>query len=234
MSKVVCQNLTKVYRGNHRGLDDVSFVCENGRIVGLLGPNGSGKTTLMKLMQTLLTPTSGSLTIDGLEPGPQTKAFVSYLPDVECYDAKMKVMDLIDFYQDFYVDFNLARAQVMIAALHIDPQARLQTLSKGNREKVALILCMARDAKLFLLDEPIGGVDPATRDYILHTILSNFDAEKSSILISTHLITDVESILDDAVILNEGKVIEAKSVESIREEYGQSINDHFKEVFKCY
>ena len=234
MSKIVCKDLTKIYSSHKVALDHINFTCENGRIVGLLGPNGSGKTTLMKLMQTLLMPTSGSIEIDGLEPGVETKAFVSYLPDVECYDSKMKVRDLVNFYDDFYMDFDLDRALEMMSELHIDQDMRMQALSKGNKEKVALILCMARNAKLYILDEPIGGVDPATRDYILHTILSNFDTEKSSLLISTHLITDVESILDDVIMINEGKIVTAESVDAIREEHGQSVNEYFKEVFKCY
>ena len=146
----------------------------------------------------------------------------------------MKVRDLVNFYDDFYMDFDLDRALEMMSELHIDQDMRMQALSKGNKEKVALILCMARNAKLYILDEPIGGVDPATRDYILHTILSNFDTENSSLLISTHLITDVESILDDVIMINEGKIVTAKSVDAIREEYGQSVNEYFKEVFKCY
>lgn len=234
MSKIVCKDLTKIYSNHKVALDHINFTCENGRIVGLLGPNGSGKTTLMKLMQTLLMPTSGSIEIDGLEPGVETKAFVSYLPDVECYDPKMKVRDLVNFYDDFYMDFDLDRALEMMSELHIDQDMRMQALSKGNKEKVALILCMARNAKLYILDEPIGGVDPATRDYILHTILSNFDTEKSSLLISTHLITDVESILDDVIMINEGKIVTAESVDAIREGHGQSVNEYFKEVFKCY
>ncbi|MGI6511148.1 MAG: ABC transporter ATP-binding protein [Catenisphaera adipataccumulans] len=234
MNILDCHDLTKIYPGQTTALDHINLSCADGKIIGLLGPNGSGKTTLIKLIQGLLTPTEGEVLIDGKKPGPETKAMVSYLPDLMSFDESMKIRDLFWLYQDFYTDFDKSRAEDMIQKLQLDPSEKIKLLSKGNKEKVQLILCMARNARLYLLDEPIGGVDPATRDFILHTILSNYQRDKASILISTHLIADVENILDEAIIIQKGHIQLHESVETIREQYGCSVNEYFKEAFKCY
>ena len=226
------RNLTKQY-GYFTALDDVSFSIEPGRIIGLLGPNGSGKTTLIKLACGLLTPTKGELLIDGKHPGPETKAMVSYLPDRPYFGSWMTVCDCLNYFQDFYADFDRPRAESMLEKLGVHLSQRLGALSKGNREKVQLVLVMARRAKLYLLDEPIGGVDPAARDYILDTIISNY-SEESSIIISTHLIYDVEKILDAYVFVNAGHVIEQGLCDTVRQETGKSLDAHFREVFRCY
>ena len=227
-----CKNLTKRY-GSFTALDDVSFSIESGRIFGLLGPNGSGKTTLIKLASGLLTPTGGELLVDGKHPGTETKAVVSYLPDRCYFGSWMTVRGCLDYFQDFYADFDRPRAEDMLEKLGVQPQMRLNALSKGNREKVQLVLVMARRAKLYLLDEPIGGVDPAARDYILNTIISNY-SEESSIIISTHLIYDVEKILDAYVFVNAGRVVEQGMCDTVRQETGKSLDEHFREVFRCY
>ena len=203
-----------------------------GRVVGLLGPNGSGKTTLIKLANGLLTPTSGELRICGALPGKETKAVVSYLPDRCCLPEWMSARQLMDFYADFYDDFDRARAADMLSRLGLGEQLRVSQMSKGMKEKVQLILVMSRRARLYLLDEPIGGVDPATRDYILETIIRNYD-EQASVVISTHLISDVENVLDDVIFLNNGKVTLQSSVDDIREQYGKSVDALFREVFRC-
>ena len=226
-----CTGLTKAY-GNKTALDHVELSLGAGKIVGLLGPNGSGKTTLMKLANGLLQPTEGSITIAGNAPGPDTKRIVSYLPDAEWLPAGMRVEQLVELFRDFYTDFDSAKANEMLARLELDPKAALKTLSKGNREKVQLILAMSREAKLYLLDEPIGGVDPAARDYILHTILSNY-SEEASVVISTHLISDIEPILDEAIFLKEGRVFAHRAVDEIRETEGMSVDEYFREGFKC-
>ncbi len=234
MSIIHCENLTKRYSNKTVALNHVSFDCQEGRIIGLLGPNGSGKTTFIKLVQKLLTPTEGTIEIDGMKPGVETKKIVSYLPDIDFYNDNMKVKEILAFYQDFFEDFKMEKATAMLEQLHVDLEQKIKFLSKGNREKVQLALCMSREAKLYLLDEPIGGVDPATRDYILHTILSNFDNSHSTLMISTHLITDIENILDDVIFINEGQIVAQTSVDQIRTEHEMSVNDYFKEVFKCY
>ena len=203
-----------------------------GRVVGLLGPNGSGKTTLIKLANGLLTPTAGELRICGALPGKETHAVVSYLPDRCCLPEWMSAEQLADFYDDFYADFDRARAQDMMARLGLHPEMKVSQMSKGTKEKVQLILVMSRRARLYLLDEPIGGVDPATRDYILDTIIRNYD-ENASVIISTHLISDVESVLDDVIFLREGQVTLQASVDDIREQYGKSVDALFREVFRC-
>ena len=203
-----------------------------GKIIGLLGPNGSGKTTFLKLAAGLLTPNSGSLTIDGKPIGPETKALVSYLPDRPYFSKGRKIRELLDYFQDFYVDFDRSRAEQMLSALNINQNSRIKALSKGNQEKVQLVLVMSRRAKLYLLDEPIGGVDPAARDYILNTIISNYDPE-ATVLISTHLIADVERVLDEFIFLYNGKVIRSGSAEDVREETGKSLDELFREVFRC-
>ena len=231
MSILECKALTKNY-GAKSALDTVDLTIEPGRIVGLLGPNGSGKTTLIKLANGLLTPTSGELLIDGNKPGRATKSIVSYLPDRNTLPGWMTVAQTLDYYEDFYADFRRGLAESMLLNLGLDRAQRVKTLSKGMREKVQLILTMSREAKLYLLDEPIGGVDPATRDYILRTIISNY-SEDAAVVISTHLIADVEQVLDEVVFLREGKVMLHESVETIRDEKGKSVDELFREVFRC-
>lgn len=226
-----CKDLTKRY-GNKTALDQISFSLMPGKIIGLLGPNGSGKTTLIKLLNGLLVPTEGHIFIDGLAPGVETKKFVSYLPERTYLNSWMKVCDIIDFFQDFYEDFDKARAYDMLKRLNINPSDRLRTMSKGTKEKVQLILVMSRRARLYCLDEPIAGVDPAARDYILSTIIQNYD-ENATIIISTHLISDVENILDDVVFIQNGHIRMVDSVENIRFNQGKSVDVLFREVFKC-
>ena len=231
MSILECKALTKRY-GGKTALDGVDLAVEPGRIVGLLGPNGSGKTTLIKLANGLLTPTSGEILIDGRAPSPETKAIVSSLPDRNALPEWMSVAQTVDYYADFYADFRRDAAQEMIARLGLDASERVKALSKGTREKLQLVLVMSRAARLYLLDEPIGGVDPATRDYILRTIISNYN-EDASVIISTHLIADVEQVLDEVIFLQNGRVERHTSVDAIRSETGKSVDELFREVFKC-
>ena len=225
-----CEQLTKSY-GSNLALDHVDLTVEQGRIVGLLGPNGSGKTTLLKLANGLLQPGSGTITIAGKTPGVETKKIVSYLPERTYLSNWMNVVQLLDLFCDFYEDFDRDRAEHMLTALEISPKLRIKQMSKGTREKVQLILVMSRKADLYLLDEPIGGVDPATRDYILHTILNNYK-RTATIVISTHLIADVENILDDVIFIDKGKIVLQSSVEAIRTERGSSVDELFREVFR--
>ena len=225
------RGLTKCYHGNP-ALDELNLELPKGKIIGLLGPNGSGKTTFIKLAAGLLTPNAGSVEICGEPVGPNTKALVSYLPDRPYFGRQMKVREQLDFFQDFYGDFDRERAEGMLRALGIAPEAKFRSLSKGNQEKVQLVLVMSRRAKLYLLDEPIGGVDPAARDYILNTIISNYDPE-ASVLISTHLISDVERVLDEFLFLYNGKVIRTGNADEVREETGKSLDELFREVFRC-
>ena len=227
-----CRDLSKRFGGT-QALDSVNINIKPGRVVGLLGPNGSGKTTLIKLATGLLTPNSGELLICGSKPGAETKAIVSYLPDRPCLPDWMNTEKLMDMYADFYADFDRARAEDMIGRLGIPRDIRVKQMSKGTREKVQLILVMSRRARLYLLDEPIGGVDPATRDYILETIIRNYD-ENAAVVISTHLIGDVENVLDDVIFINKGKVTLQASVDDIREQYGKSVDAYFREVFRCW
>ena len=231
MSIFACQNLTKRY-GKLTALDNIDLELESGRIVGLLGPNGSGKTTLIKLANRLLQPTSGSILIDGKAPGVATKKIIAYLPDKEYLPDWMNTRQLMHFYGDFYDDFDPRRASVMLSSLDIPSDMVLKKMSKGTREKVQLILTMSRRAKVYLLDEPIAGVDPAARDYILRTIIQNYE-ENSLVLISTHLIADVESVLDEAVFLKQGHIVLHKPADEIRTETGKSVDEYFREVFKC-
>ena len=226
-----CKSLCKRY-GNVQALDNVSFVVEPGRVVGLLGPNGSGKTTLIKLANGLLTPTGGELLINGQKPGKATRAQVSYLPDRPCLPEWMSAEKLLDMFADFYADFQRDKAQEMLEKLGIDPKQKIKQMSKGTREKVQLIMVMSRAAKLYLLDEPIGGVDPATRDYILETIIRNYNPT-ASVVISTHLIADVEQVLDDVIFINHGQIVLRSSVDDIREQQGKSVDAYFREVFRC-
>lgn len=213
-------------------LNNVSLEIARGRIVGLLGPNGSGKSTFIKICNELLTPTSGEIKIGGFKPGVETKKIVSYLPEKTYLNDWMKVSEIISFFKDFYTDFNSEKAYDMLNRLNIRPENRLKTLSKGTKEKVQLILVMSREAQLYLLDEPIGGVDPAARDYILDTILKNY-SEEATIILSTHLIADIEKILDDIIFLKDGQVVLQKTVDDIRGESGKSVDALFREVFKC-
>ncbi len=226
-----CHGLTKKF-GNFPALNDVSFQLEPGRIVGLLGPNGSGKTTFLKLVNQLLVPTSGEILVNGQPLTVQTKAMISYLPDKNYLNDWMKVHQLIRMFSDFYADFVPDTAYGMLERLGISPDSRLRTMSKGTREKVQLILVMSRKARLYLLDEPIGGVDPATRDYILNTIIGNYN-EDATVLISTHLIADVEKVLDEVLFINNGVLILQDTVDHIREQKGTSVDGLFREVFKC-
>lgn len=226
-----CKNLTKQY-GQKTALDNLSLSLERGKIIGLLGPNGSGKTTLIKLINGLLVPSDGQIFINGSAPGIETKKIVSYLPERTYLNSWMKVSDLIGYFSDFYEDFDRSRAYDMLKRLNINPSDRLHSMSKGTKEKVQLILVMSRRASLYCLDEPIAGVDPAARDYILSTILNNYD-ENATILISTHLISDVENILDDVVFIQNGRIRLTDSVDNIRLTQGKSVDTLFREVFKC-
>lgn len=226
-----CQNLTKRY-GYKTALDNIDLSLERGRIIGLLGPNGSGKTTLIKLINGLLAPSSGSIAINGFVPGPETKKIVSYLPERTYFNSWMKVTDILNFFCDFYEDFDRNRAADMLRRLGIDENERLGAMSKGTKEKVQLIMVMSRDAQLYCLDEPIGGVDPAARDYILQTIITNYN-EHASVLISTHLIADIENVLDDVIFIQNGHIRLHASVDEIREQEGKSVDALFREVFRC-
>ena len=231
MAILTCKGLSKRFGGT-QALDQVDLSIEPVRIVGLLGPNGSGKTTLIKLANGLLTPSEGELRVCGLLPGKESHACVSYLPERTAIPTWMSVTQLLDFYQDFYADFRRDAAEEMLSHLNIPPKQRIKQMSKGTREKVQLIMVMSRAAKLYLLDEPIGGVDPATRDYILSTIIGNYNPD-AAVVISTHLISDVEKVLDDVVFINQGRVMLQASVDQIREEKGMSVDALFREVFKC-
>ena len=231
MAILECRDLTKRY-GKATALEGVNLSVEPGRVVGLLGPNGSGKTTLIKLANGLLTPTGGEILIDGMKPGPESKALVAYLPDRDYLADWMTPKQQMDFFADFYPDFDREKAQAMMDRLGIDQNQKFKQLSKGTREKVQLILVMSRSAKLYLLDEPIGGVDPATRDFILDTIIRNYNPE-AAVIISTHLIADVEQVLDDVIFLQNGHVALQSPVDTIREERGMSVDQYFREVFRC-
>ena len=228
---MTCDHLSKAY-GYTRALHDVNLGLPRGKIEGMLCPNGSGKTTLLKLLAGLLEPTDGSIRIAGMPVGQQTKALVSFLPERTYLSMGMRVAECLDYFCDFYADFDRPRAEQMLAALQVSPDARMRTLSKGTREKVQLVLVMARRAALYLLDEPIGGVDPAARDFILSTIVGNFH-EDATVLISTHLIYDVEKVLDEVIFLQNGQIVMYNSVDNIRQEQGKSIDELFREVFRC-
>ena len=228
---VSCKGITKAY-GRKVALDNINVEIGRGKIIGLLGPNGSGKTTLIKLMSGILTPTSGEITISRKNIGLETKKIVSYLPERTYLNDWMKVRQIIGFFSDFYEDFDSQTAYDMLKKLNINPEDRLKTMSKGTREKVQLILVMSRKAELYLLDEPIGGVDPAARDYILKTILSNYN-ENASVIISTHLISDIEHILDEVIFIRDSKFVMQMTVDDMREKYGKSVDGVFREVFAC-
>ena len=225
-----CEKLTKKY-GSVCALKCVDLTLESGKIYGLLGPNGSGKTTFIKLVSGLLTPTEGRVRVDGNEPGVETKKIVSYLPDNSYLNSWMRVEQIVEMFRDFYGDFREDAAYRMLEGLGIDRKAKLKDLSKGNKEKVCLILVMSRSAKLYLLDEPIAGVDPATRDYIISTIINNYNPD-ASVILSTHLISDIEQVLDEVIFIREGEIMLQKTVDEIREENGKSVDELFREVFK--
>ena len=231
MAVLECKELTKRY-GGVSALNHVNLQVEPGRIVGLLGPNGSGKTTLIKLANGLLTPSEGEILVCGSVPGRESHTSVSYLPERTAIPTWMSAAQLMDFYGDFYRDFRRDAAEEMLKRLEISPRQRIKQMSKGTREKVQLIMVMSRAAKLYLLDEPIGGVDPAARDYILNTILTNYSRD-ASVIISTHLIEDVEPVLDEAVFLKNGRIFAHRSVDELRETEGMSVDAYFREVFKC-
>lgn len=226
-----CRDLKK-YFGTNQALTGINIELPTGKIIGLLGPNGSGKTTLIKLACGLLTPTEGEIKVCGQKPGIESKALISYLPERSYLPDWMTVLDCLNYFQDFYADFDYERAVSMLESLHVPANARMKTLSKGTKEKVQLVLVMSRRARLYLLDEPIGGVDPAARDYILNTILSNY-SEDSTILISTHLIADIEKVLDEFVFIQSGQIVSYASTDSLREDLGKSVDEYFREVFRC-
>lgn len=225
-----CVNLTKNY-GNLTAVDELNLSVQSGKIIGLLGPNGSGKTTLIKMINGLLTPTSGELYVNGLKPGVETRKIVSYLPDNNFLNSYMTAEQIIEMFVDFYEDFRPELAYEMLEKLGVSKTMKLKTLSKGNKEKVCLILIMSRNALLYVLDEPIAAVDPATRDYIVSTIINNYNPE-ASVIISTHLISDIEPILDEAIFINNGKIVLHKTVDEIREQSGKSVDEVFREVFR--
>ena len=230
MARIEINALTKQFNGL-MALNAVDLTLEKGQIVGLLGPNGSGKTTLLKIMNGLLTPSAGTVAINGMGPGLETKKIVAYLPDKNALPNYMNTKQLLSLYADFFEDFNRAKAEAMIMDLGLDMDMPMKKMSKGTKEKLQLCLVMGRDAQVYLLDEPIGGVDPATRDYILRTIISNYN-EDAIVIISTHLISDIESVLDDVIFLKEGAVVLHKPADQIREESGESVDKLFREVFR--
>ena len=229
---VYLDHVTKNY-GHEVALMDVSLNIQPGRIIGLLGPNGSGKTTIIKLINGLLQPSLGNIFIHGQLPSPASKKVVSYLPDTTYLNENMKINDAIRYFQDFYTDFNVQRAYQLLNDLHLHPNQKLNTLSKGNKEKVQLILVMSREADLYVLDEPIGGVDPAARDYILRTIIQN-RRPNSSVLISTHLIADIEQVLDEAIFINQGRILLHENTTVLRNQHGKSIDEIFRDQFRVY
>ncbi len=226
-----CNGLSKRY-GTKEALKNINLIIQPGQIIGLLGPNGSGKTTLIKLINGLLQPSGGSILVNGMKPGLETKKIVSYLSDKNYLSDWMKVEDILQMFEDFYPDFNRQKANEMLKDLDIDEKQKFKTLSKGTKEKVQLILVMAREAKLYVLDEPIAGVDPAARDYILRTILRNYNPE-ATVIISTHLIADVEQIFDAVVFINKGEINLFETVDDVRLKHGKSVDQLFREVFKC-
>lgn len=229
---VYLDHVTKNY-GHEVALMDVSLNIQPGRIIGLLGPNGSGKTTIIKLINGLLQPSLGNIYIHGQLPSPASKKVVSYLPDTTYLSENIKIVDAIRYFQDFYADFNVQRAYQLLNDLHLHPNQKLNSLSKGNKEKVQLILVMSREADLYVLDEPIGGVDPAARDYILRTIIQN-RRPNSSVLISTHLIADIEQVLDEAIFINQGRILLHENTTVLRNQHGKSIDAIFRDQFRVY
>lgn len=224
--------LTKSYDARNVAVNNITLTLPKGKIIGLLGPNGSGKTTLIKMMNGLLTPSQGSIKINGQYVGTETKAHVAYLPDRTYLSGGRKISQILDYFCDFYGDFSKERALEMLHNLNIDPSVKLKTLSKGNKEKVQLILVMSRQADLYVLDEPIAGVDPAARDYILRTIINNYNPD-ATVIISTHLIGDIEQVLDEVIFMRYCHLVLYTSVDNIREQHGKSVDAYFREVFAC-
>lgn len=224
--------LTKSYDKKNVAVNNITLTLPKGKIIGLLGPNGSGKTTLIKMLNGLLTPTQGSIKINGQDVGVETKAQVAYLPDRTYLSGRQKISEILDFFSDFYADFSKEKAIEMLRSLNIDPSVKLKTLSKGTKEKVQLILVMSRQASLYVLDEPIAGVDPAARDYILRTIINNYNPD-ATVIISTHLIGDIEQVLDEVIFMRYGHLVLYTSVDNIREQHGKSVDAYFREVFAC-
>lgn len=224
--------LTKSYDKKNVAVNNITLTLPKGKIIGLLGPNGSGKTTLIKMLNGLLTPTQGSIKINGQYVGVDTKAQVAYLPDRTYLSGGQKISEILDFFSDFYADFSKEKAIEMLQSLNIDPSVKLKTLSKGTKEKVQLILVMSRKADLYILDEPIAGVDPAARDYILRTIINNYNLD-ATVIISTHLIGDIEQVLDEVIFMRYGHLVLYTSVDNIREQHGKSVDAYFREVFAC-
>ena len=231
MELLECKNLCKSY-DEKQVLKDINLKIPKGKIIGLLGKNGMGKTTLIKLINHLLTPTSGEVLINGKKPGVESKKIISYLPEKTYIDREMKVKDAIKYFEDFYDDFDSERAKKLLKDLDLDVNSKIGKMSKGMQEKLQLILVMSRNAQLYILDEPLGGVDPATRDYILDTILSNF-SEGASVIISTHLIADIERILDEVIFIDKGQIIVTSSADELRNEENASIDEIFRRYFKC-
>ena len=233
MNEIVLEikGISKSY-GKKEALNNINLSIERGKIIGLLGPNGSGKTTLIKLINGLLTPNEGEITVDGNRIGNESRLAVSYLPDKTYLPDWMKVSDIFKMFTDFYGNFEIEKARDMLGRLNISEGERLKALSKGNKEKVQLILVMSRNAKLYLLDEPIGGVDPAARDYTLNTIITTYNPD-ASVIISTHLISDIEKVLDEAIFIDSGQIVLHDTVDNIRENMGKSVDGYFREVFKC-
>lgn len=229
MALIECDNLTKRF-GHQTVLDHVNLKLDGGRVVGLAGPNGSGKTTLMKCIERLLQPTEGIVVVDGMFPCKETKSEIAYLPDRDFLPQWMTTHQITRFYADMFYDFDKEKAAFMLADLNIDPSKRYKTLSKGTKEKVRLILTMSRKAKVYLLDEPLAAVDPAARDYIVKTIIGNYN-ENALVLLSTHLIGDVETVFDEIVILKEGTVLLHEDTDALRERTGMSVDAYFRKVF---
>ena len=231
MELLECKNLSKSFN-NKKILKDINLIIPRGKIVGLLGKNGQGKTTLIKLINDLLTPTSGEILIEGKHPGIESKKIISYLPERTYLDKEMKVIDTLNYFNEFYDNFDINKAKKLLKDLDLDINSKISKMSKGMQEKLQLILVMSREADLYILDEPLGGIDPATRDYILDTILSNFK-EGSSVIISTHLISDIERILDEVIFIDKGKIILTASADELRKKEKSSIDEIFRRTFKC-
>ncbi len=231
MELVKCNNLCKEF-DNKKVLKDVNLTIPKGKIIGLLGKNGMGKTTLLKLINDLLTPTSGEVLINGKKPNINSKKIISYLPERTYLDKSMKVSQILTFFNEFYDNFNKDKAIKLLKDLDLDINSKVSKMSKGMQEKLQLILVMSREAQIYILDEPLGGVDPATRDYILDTILSNF-SEGASVIISTHLISDIERILDEVIFIDKGEIILTSSADELRKKENASIDEIFRRCFKC-
>lgn len=229
---VEIRELTKRYDARMVAVNNLNLSLSRGKIIGLLGPNGSGKTTLIKMMNGLLTPSYGTISINGCAVGVETKKRVAYLPERSYLENNMKIHEIISYFADFYEDFSKDKAYAMLSSLNISSSAKLKTLSKGTKEKIQLILVMSRNADLYILDEPIAGVDPAARDFILKTIISNFN-DNATILLSTHLISEIENILDEVIFIRQGQLLLHSTVDQLREEQGKSVDTYFREVFAC-